>query len=321
MTMTTTEWRTTSSSLHEGEKSSTDWAIAASTIATVGILSNSLSISYFIRKEKNSLPGKQFLLLNSLDLTMCAASSVTLIWFAIEAADLDSSDVYVGVMAYFKVFLICLCQFLYEGTAFATCILSVCRSIKLWFPFYSINGKLLAFLSATFYLYLGLREMVGLYYTHLNIQDETHMGWDSLRDVVDYLVLVIMSAILSVVAVSNVLCIWTLINRKVAHRNNEGPVRTNRDATITIIIVSSFFLFFNMVDLISAWVEPPPGPAIFNFGEWLAVPLNSALNPVVYFLRKEAMRQHVKNLICRKRRVEPPLHTPQQTEQSRNSAT
>ena len=232
--------------------STTDWAIAASTIATVGILSNSLSISYFIRKEKNSLPGKQFLLLNTLDLTMCAASSVTLIWFAIQDAELDSSDVYVGVMAYLKIFLICLCQFLFEGTAFATCILSVCRCIKLWFPFYSINGKLLAFLTATFYLYLGIREMVGLYYTHLNIQDETHMGWDSLREVVDYLVLVIMSAIISVVAISNALCIWTLINRKVAPTNNKGPVRTNRDATITIIIVSSLFLFFNMINLVPA---------------------------------------------------------------------
>ena len=301
--------------------STTDWAIAASTIATVGILSNSLSISYFIRKEKNSLPGKQFLLLNSLDLTMCAASSITLIWFAIQDAELDSSDVVIGVMSYFKVFLINLCQFLYEGTAFATCILSVCRCIKLWFPFYSINGKLLTALAAIFFFYLGSRESVGLYYTYLNVQDNTHMGWLSYDNVVGYLVLVIMSTILSVVAISNFLCIWTLINRKVAPRNNKGPVRTNKDATITIIIVSSLFLFFNMINLITAWVEPPPGPAIFNFGEWLAVPLNSALNPVVYFLRKEAMRQHVKNLICRKRRVEPPLHTPQQTEQSRNSAT
>ena len=293
--------------------STTDWAIAASTIATVGILSNSLSISYFIRREKNSLPGKQFLLLNTLDLTMCAASSVTLIWFAIEDAELDSSDVVIGAMPHLRFFLIGVCQFLYEGTAFATCILSVSRCIKLCSPFYSISEKLLTALAAIFYLYLGSREIVGLYYTYLNIQDNNHVGWKSHDKVVDYLVLVIMSTMLSVVAISNVLCVWTLINRKATPTNNKRTVRfrTNKDATITIIIVSSLFLFFNMINLIPAWVESPA--VIFIFGEWLAVPLNSALNPVVYFLRKEAMRQHVKNLILRKYKAEPPLPTPQQT--------
>ena len=266
--------------------SSTDWAIAGSTIATVGILANSLSISYFIQKEKSTLPAKQFLFLNSQDLIMCAASSVTLIWLAILRKDPDSDDIYQGPAIYFTILFIGLSQMMFEGTAFATCILSVCRCVKLWFPFYQINRKLLGVFTAAFYLYLGMRESAGVYYSYLFVQDNTHVGWESLRNVVDYLVLGSVSVILLVVTVSNALCVWTLVSGKNASRNDRGPVRSNKGATITIIIVSTLFLFFNMSSIVPAWTGTESDGPVYKFGEWLAIPINSALNPVVYFLRK-----------------------------------
>lgn len=302
--------------------SSTDWAIAGSTIATVGILANSLSISYFIQKEKSTLPAKQFLLLNSLDLIMCAASSVTLILAAILKIDLG--DIYDGPRPaiYFAILFIGLSQMMLEGTAFATCILSVCRCVKLWFPFYQINGKFLGVFTAAFYLYLGMRESAGLYYTYLFVQDNTQRGGlKSLNKVVDYSVLVSVSGILLVVTISNVLCVWTLVSGEVASRNEGGPVRSNKDATVNIIIVSTLFLFFNMANMVPAWTGAESDGLFFKLGERLALPINSALNPVVYFLRRKAMRQHVKNFFCMKSEVEPLNSVQRQTEASQNSVS
>ena len=233
-------------------------------------------------------------------------------------ADIDSDDVYHGVVIYITIFFIGLSQMMYEGTAFATCILSVCRCLKLWCPFYQLNGKLLGVFTAAFYLYLGMRESAGLYYAYLFVQDNTHVGWKSLHNVVDFLVLGSISGILSVVAISNVLCVWTLISGKVADR---GPAKRNKDATVTIIIVSTLFLFFNMASIIPAWAWAESDGPVYKFGEWLAIPINSALNPVVYFLRRKTMRQHVKNCFCRKSEVEPSHSVQLQTERSHNSVS
>ena len=270
---------------------SVHWAIAGGSIATLGILSNSFSISYFISQEKSTLPGRQFILLNTLDLAMCTCSSFALTSHVIWDYDYDKNVILLYIMMVF----VCFCQFLVEATAFATCVLSVSRCIKLWFPFYEIKAKLLIAFTAIFFSYLSVREATFFYLFHLNAQDSTHIGWTRFDSIVAYLVLGSMVAIMASVAVSNILCATLLISNKIAPTSNRGSTNTNIEATITIIIVSVLFLFFNMTNILTAWVEHVP-EGLFVFGETLSIALNSALNPVVFFLRKRAMRQYFKKI-------------------------
>ena len=285
--------------------SSVDWAIAGSVTAGVGILSNSLSISYFISRERSTLPGKQFILLNTLDLAMCTSTGVTFVLFSV--MEFENLEV-IKIAAYLEQFFICFNQFLYEATGFATCILSVSRCIKLLFPFYNINRKLLIAVTASFFSYLSIREVSFLYLFHLNQQDSSHGGWVPYNNIVDPSVLGSMIGMITTVAVSNILCVALLIKKRFVLGEKRGTAHTNIEATITIIIVSVLFLFLIMTSVITAWVIHP-NSVIFKLGN-LAESLNSALNPLVYFLRKKAMRQHVKKMVAKlrgKRNMELPM--------------
>ena len=171
--------------------------------------------------------------------------------------------------------------------------------------------KLLITFTALFFPYLLIREATGFYEYYLIKQQKiTLEGWERYDDIVGNLNLVSMIGMITTVAVSNILCVALLIKKRFVLGEKRGTAHTNIEATITIIIVSVLFLFFNMTAIITAWVSHPESQ-IFKFGEYLAVTLNSALNPLVYFLRKKAMREHVKEMVVKLRwkrnKVEPPM--------------
>jgi hypothetical protein len=227
---------------------------------------------------------------------MCTSASISVIFIAIG----DENEDIITIVDYFEAFFICISQFLFEATAFATCILSVCRSIKVYNPFYEINSTLLVACTVIFFSYLLVREVAYFPLFHFFMLDRSHTGWKRYDEVVAYLVMGSISAIMTTVAISNVVCSLLLIKRKLVPSNNSAITNNNVEATITVIIVSILFLLFNMTAITTTWIESTP-QSLYKFGQFLAVSLNSALNPVVYFLRKNAMRQYLREIFIRGR--------------------
>ena len=89
-----------------------------------GTISNALSLSYFLKKERETLASKLMILLNSIDLLICF--SVLVIFFAAIFTGIIGSTGNV-INSQLGLWF----HFLVAATAFVTCLLSVTRTISL----------------------------------------------------------------------------------------------------------------------------------------------------------------------------------------------
>ena len=115
---------------------------ASAVLCIIGTLANSASLVYFIKKEEKSIGDKLLMLLNSIDLLLCIAATTITGYFSygyFSYGDHNASGI---VQLTSCVFLI-LYIILVDGTAYATCLLSVTRGIGIAFPFYRIKGRFL----------------------------------------------------------------------------------------------------------------------------------------------------------------------------------
>ena len=164
--------------------------IPTAVISFGGVLSNTLSLTYFLRRENRHLGSRLLMLLNSLDLAVCIAGALSVIaifwqWdYAIQVT--------IGT-AFFS-FL--------ESTAFVTCFLSFARTLAVCRPYYPINGKAIAISTTCFLLYDAVVP-TALYFA------ETFDSFGN-RDAVYLHSSCIVSAIITVVVVCNVISIVKL---------------------------------------------------------------------------------------------------------------
>ena len=97
--------------------------------------------------------------------------------------------------------------------------------------------------------------------------------------------------------VSNTVCVYKLLKSRMGA---ERATDTNRRATVTVLILSTLFVTFNLLSLVVMAVGGPRGGAVpgilMDFAVRVGIPMNSCLNPVVYLCRKEGMRVHVRGL-------------------------
>ena len=203
---------------------------------------------------------------------VCVIATVTILLFYV------INNTYTDVLA-------SLYQIALESTAFATCVLSVTRTIYLCFPFYKINGKAIAVATASFIVYLVIREVV-----ELTVM--VTLFW--YFDVYTYLIITSFTLIIIVVIGSNMISAIRLL------KNNEDELgarrisELNRKMTVTVLILSVLFCSFNLVYLlvqIAVYVlivlyprmdVPTSFSMVFEFAYSIAIPLNSALNHVLY---------------------------------------
>ena len=275
--------------------------ICSGVIAATGLVTNLLSLTYFARKPKRTIITRIFLFLNTFDILVCLFGTVLV--FSTSCKGQNSlcdfqNPIFIRVVSVMNL--------LVETTAFATCLLSVTRTISLCYPFYPINRNVCGTSVAVFLT----QELVRLILFHLS-----KSRFDSFQVVNKYLIMsVITSAILGSF-VSSCLSAWKLLSNKKKHKipSIHDDVRANtsdknQKATITILIVSILFCLMNSIFCINIHIRlAQPAKArttsavlilLHEFSIWLAVPLNSALNPAIYFTRKKDMRLFIKRIIC-----------------------
>ena len=258
--------------------------IASVIICITGTLANSISLSFFIKKDNGTLVKRTFMMLNVFDLTACITATV----YAFQMP-LAGSDLYEGVYSgfyFFDVFSV-LYWTAVAATAFATTILSVTRTIPLYLPFYRANGRVVAIATLTFVAYILTKEITFPMVKYISGGDEKIMHQHMMYNHCLYAFNI--GAPILTVMVSNFMSILKLL------RKGEGGLTDiTKRATITVIIISVLFCFFNIFSLIGMyWYSVPDTKPLVKLATsvalWIGIPLNSALNPLVYISRKNEM--------------------------------
>ena len=124
------------------------------------------------------------------------------------------------------------------------------------------------------------------------------------NSIYNYLIVIVPFLITLVVIISNLILVVCLVRST----GSKGCTHNTRHATVTVLILSVLFCCLNSIyvgtevtnnAVIMTWVNPDWTPFhhhIIEFALWMALPLNSMLNPVVYFCRKESMRDYARAL-------------------------
>jgi hypothetical protein len=266
--------------------------VTATLIDVVGIIANSLSLSYFIKRRRGGLTEKLFMTLNSFDLLVCVSNFSAMVMFQI---NLHSNENKAAKTSYLTS-----CFFYsvaFDCTGFLTSLISVTRTIKVCRPFFSIKG---AWTAASFLLYLLCsitRELV------INYQLFIKPKVENVAIIVKYYpVLYALGTVSSTIAVvlsSIVTAYWLLSETRYKRKISKN----NRHATITVLILSAVFFMINAIFVSAAIISFCFNIEVIEFGKsWhtyrdivfsLSECLNSTINPMIYLTRKKEMRRFV----------------------------
>ena len=186
---------------------------------------------------------------------------------------------------------------LIDGTAYATCLLSVTRAIGIAFPFYQIKGRVLVKVGIIVFVIIQLIGIATLIASISSGSTET--------------VLILMFFLMTRVATTSLIILVVVsatavavykLTRKDILGSAESVDRGNIKATWTVVILSTLFFVFNSILLgvmvngyryLNDLSETYPYSLTF-FGVFFAIPLNSTLNPIVYLTRRSDMRHFFK---------------------------
>ena len=259
--------------------------VASTALCLIGTLANLISLVYFMKKNAKTLGDKMLMSLNCVDLILCICATV-------EAACMSYYHWSNANGGYILIIMICLALFyilLIDGTAYITCLLSVTRAIGIASPFYQIKGKLLVILGITAFVMIEFIQIIFLLGT---ADSESFGAFENVRLLVSILIML-------TVVFGTIVAVYKLMKDDLpgaAERVN----RNNRRATWTVVILSVLFLVFNSILLgvtMNIFVntdkiqEDRSILALSFFCLFLAIPLNSAINPIVYITRRSDMRQ------------------------------
>ena len=276
--------------------------ICGGLIGALGTVTNSISLSYFIRRSEKGVSRRLFIYLNVFDLIVCVSEVLTLAFYYCEDPDICGTGKF-PFKVFFAVFDVSV-----ETSGFATCLLGVTRVISVCFPFYQINRKVLNIAKATF---IGLEVVRAILRTYFSADLSEKEITLILYGKIEYTVMIVLLTMFILVnTTSTILLSWKLLTDVKVDSNdnlNQGQYTARRNkvrATVTVLIVSGFFLVLNIFFCTALYLETFVGrygvsTEVFVFtiiAVWLAIPLNSALNPLIFFLRKREMREYVKQL-------------------------
>ena len=179
-----------------------------------------------------------------------------------------------------------------ENTGFATLLLSVTRCLSVITPISRIRGLRVAVSACIFIVYTISREVIFSLiwiFARTTYSPKVHA-----TIIASEIGLLVMSVI-----VANLISVTTLLRSgSIAEQSREAGFQ----ATLTIVILSALFCVFNTAYCVSFVIhvysdKPINDDVALWFGAFYAVPINSALNPIIYFWRKKEMKEYLMNLI------------------------
>jgi hypothetical protein len=257
-------------------------------IAIEGTATNALSLSYFFiavgwenMRRTNDYTTILFSALNILDLSL--SISALLYFTSLQAYDVAP--------LFLKACYIIFTLFLFT-TSFLTCLLAVVRAIYLVFPFHIINWGLVKVSMLVYGIVcvalLSLRVSIPI--DHMTV---------TLTIVYD-LRFSIVAILFLVVLFSNALAMIKLF---LVRSNRDVCSEENRKATVTVGIISVLYCVYNIGFIIMAGFSVFSPSSYENISiqiidilVYIAIPLNSACNPVVYLCRNSDMRSYLKTV-------------------------
>eukprot|EP00116_Pleurobrachia_bachei_P004113 sb/3464375/ len=254
----------------------------------LGIIANVLSLIMNILLKERGLPSKLTYCLNVVDALVCLMAII--VYVQDDAIDIKYFD--------FTSFL------LIRNSAMITCLLSVTRTISIGFPFYQISKMCV-------WIAFGVLSLVQVITVLLGLLTELEIA-----ELLDYfnfqtIMLIEMIIILTTVTVATAISLGYLSS---AGRLSNDQTLIKR-ATITIIIISIIYLFFNTI-LFTAYLEDMfdifnSCGAVERFSLYVGSPLNSTINPLVILARKKKF-----TLQCVLKGNKPDFHGAMKSEES-----
>ena len=264
--------------------------VASTTLCVVGTFANITSLVYFVKKKEKTTGDKLLMLLNTVDLLLCFIATVETACISYLAGGNDGG----GNITIPMILIGALYFLLIDGTAYVTCLLSVTRAIGIVHPFYQLRGKLFVVLGIIVFIVIEFVQLV-LLLAGLFRPGIIFLAYAYVRLLISLLVMLI------------VLCATILAVYKLTRADLQGATenvsRNNRKATWTVVILSVLFLLFNSVlfgvtsyifaNTLRVGYDTRVQSLIF-YGLFLAIPLNSSINPIVYLTRRSDMRHYLK---------------------------
>jgi hypothetical protein len=265
-------------------------------IGATGVLTNSLSLSYFIGGTEKSLSSGLYIVLNVFDLLVCIFDALYVAFLLCNGSACGFQKIPFRMS--YAVFDVSV-----ESTAFATCLLGVTRWISIRFPFYNVKKRAIVVAITAFLGQEVLRALLRFYFYYIDTPSlDFYVKFDNA------VMIVLLTIFVLINSISCILLAWELLTNNKRGQDNpvtvDSMIKSSRRASVTVLIVSAFFLFFNTVFAFSLYMEiflvGPDEVKLSHsvrllriFTVCLAIPLNSAINPLIYFLRRRTMRQHV----------------------------
>ena len=222
-----------------------------------------------------------FAALNLFDLLVSLTSAVEFIlWYY----------PYKAVLGVFKT----ICMISVVMTGFLTCLIAVVRMIQLFFPLYIINWRAVN-LSILLYS-LMIAVLRALFLQKYFISDESHSA-----KVVRIVQFLILAGVYLIVVSVNVISLAKLYFSQSSHTETRDM---KRRATITVMIISVIFCICNIGSVVvygaqALWSYYDSPIKLIDISYYILLPLNSACNPVVYFIRKKDMKTYLRHFLTK----------------------
>jgi hypothetical protein len=174
-----------------------------------------------------------------------------------------------------------------DASGFATFLLSITRCISVSVPMYQIRGFYVAISGAIFISFTVIREVA--FWVILTTNKDSYRTTVHASFIFGGIGLMVASiALINLISVRNI-----MRNSDITEESREAGVQ----ATVTVTILSGFFCLLNTFYIVSSvlhfYFDAKLSLVALKFGIFYSIPLNSALNPLIYFLRKKDMRRHL----------------------------
>lgn len=269
-----------------GKVTEQEWKQIAGAVCitcVIGTLTNLLSLAYFLKRWSNRVGEVLLVNLNVLDLLLNITDGIFLVTYCYDPTPGGSTRTSVVILKNFYWTFV-------ELSSFATVVLTVTRAISSCNPFYKIRKSRLISVMSVYYIIIMMK------YSTYSIFSEV----EYLNYILDMIMAPSLGLNVVIVISANTAAIFRLVDT--SGKRTLGCVnKYNKQATITILILSLMFCFFNLFYLV-VFVRYLLGletvsPVFRNCVVVMSIPANSAINPIIYLVRKQEMRRFICDLM------------------------